>query len=104
MLPSLDYSNLSCDDILHLFPKQISGKFYHPKTFLAIEHTFNVTYPPFHMQLVDWDHKNNLSYPGRLITCLIIKLLSSHVLLMPVFWTSLENQTSKHSFSNNVTS
>ena len=46
-LPLINYRNLSCDDILNLFPDVTSGEFYQGKCLLPVEHTFSVKGLPF---------------------------------------------------------
>ena len=46
-LPLINYQNLSCDDLLNLFPDVISGEFFQGKCLLPVEHTFSVKGLPF---------------------------------------------------------
>ena len=46
-LSLLNYSKLSCEDILNLFPKVTAGEFFNGKLTFPIEHTFSVFDPAF---------------------------------------------------------
>ena len=44
---SLDYNNLTCDDIIKLIPRVTSGEFYSSELLLPIEHTLQINGLPF---------------------------------------------------------
>ena len=47
LLVSLQYDQMTCQDILNLYPHVISGKCFHEKLTLPFEHSFGVTGPSF---------------------------------------------------------
>jgi len=46
-LSNLNYGEMTCQDILNLFPNVTSGEFFKGKLTLPFEHSFTITGPPF---------------------------------------------------------